>query len=264
MPSCGIRHRMPSSLCLWGISGLCFLLFIYYYYVNGCLKGISATVWVKAQWKRKRCRLISSWAVSPCVFHAGGALCRLPSVRQLDLSCNKGLSGTLERLCPHFAHLAQLESLDLHLCSLTRCDLNALSEFVQLMVWKRFAGDLHRSEGVQWLTLTPPLTAQSRCCPSWRRWRSLMCHPIRPQVAWCIHWSLPFHCLGWGDCRSTAAAWMRSLLLHWVRCYSTVYSVSNVNFCHSLLQYQYCGFLQCIICNSFSFFCIFLKTVHNK
>ncbi|XP_075885442.1 leucine-rich repeat-containing protein 31 [Nelusetta ayraudi] len=58
----------------------------------------------------------------------GGALCRLPSVRHLDLSGNKGLSGTLERLCPHLAHLGQLESLELHLCCLTHCDLSALSQ----------------------------------------------------------------------------------------------------------------------------------------
>lgn len=58
----------------------------------------------------------------------GGALCHLPSVRQLDLSCNKGLSGSLERLCPHLARLSQLESLDLRQCCLTPCDLNALTK----------------------------------------------------------------------------------------------------------------------------------------
>lgn len=71
------------------------------------------------------------WA---CASPAGGALCRLPSVRQLDLSCNKGLSGTLERLCLHLAHLTQLESLDLRLCCLTRYDLNALSQYLQGIV----------------------------------------------------------------------------------------------------------------------------------
>lgn len=71
-------------------------------------------------------------AASPSAAPAGGALCRLPSVRHLDLSCNKGLSGTLERLSPQLAHLEQLESLDLHLCCLTPGDLSALSELTQL------------------------------------------------------------------------------------------------------------------------------------
>lgn len=65
---------------------------------------------------------------------AGGALRHLPALRQLDLSCNKGLSGSLERLTPHLAHLTHLESLDLHLCCLTRSDLDALSEFMPLTV----------------------------------------------------------------------------------------------------------------------------------
>ncbi|TKS87346.1 Leucine-rich repeat-containing protein 31 [Collichthys lucidus] len=58
----------------------------------------------------------------------GGSLCCLPSVRELDLSCNKSLSGGLNRLTVHLVHLTHLESLDLHLCCLTRPDLDALSE----------------------------------------------------------------------------------------------------------------------------------------
>ncbi|XP_018534715.1 LOW QUALITY PROTEIN: leucine-rich repeat-containing protein 31 [Lates calcarifer] len=50
----------------------------------------------------------------------------LPSVRELDLSCNKSVAGGLNRLAPHLAQLTHLESLDLHLCCLTRSDLEAL------------------------------------------------------------------------------------------------------------------------------------------
>ncbi|XP_041669685.1 leucine-rich repeat-containing protein 31 [Cheilinus undulatus] len=55
-----------------------------------------------------------------------GSLHCLLSVRELDLSCNKGLSGGLNHLTPHLAHLTHLESLNLHLCCLTRDDLDAL------------------------------------------------------------------------------------------------------------------------------------------
>ncbi|XP_034427619.1 leucine-rich repeat-containing protein 31 isoform X1 [Hippoglossus hippoglossus] len=56
----------------------------------------------------------------------GGSLRYLPSVREMDLSCNKGLSGGLDHLTFHLAHLTHLESLDLHLCCLTHTDLEAL------------------------------------------------------------------------------------------------------------------------------------------
>lgn len=68
---------------------------------------------------------------------------------------------------------------------------------------------------------SPCRTPQPGCCPSWRRWRSSTCRPIRRRVAWCVHWSPPFHCLRWGDCPSTAAAWARIRLLRWVRRNST-------------------------------------------
>ncbi|KAL7373419.1 hypothetical protein ABVT39_006345 [Epinephelus coioides] len=55
-----------------------------------------------------------------------GSLHCLPSVRELDLSCNKSLAGGLDRLTLHLAHLTHLESLDLHLCCLTHTDLEAL------------------------------------------------------------------------------------------------------------------------------------------
>ncbi|XP_024148463.1 leucine-rich repeat-containing protein 31 [Oryzias melastigma] len=56
----------------------------------------------------------------------GTSLSSLPSLRELDLSCNKHLSGGLSHLTFYLAHVAHLESLDLHLCALTRADLEAL------------------------------------------------------------------------------------------------------------------------------------------
>ncbi|CAL8402034.1 unnamed protein product [Gadus morhua 'NCC'] len=60
----------------------------------------------------------------------GGTLQQLPALRELDLSCNKGLSGGLSQLTAHLALLAHLESLDLHLCNLTHADLQALIQVV--------------------------------------------------------------------------------------------------------------------------------------
>uniref|UniRef100_A0AAX7TNT5 Leucine rich repeat containing 31 n=1 Tax=Astatotilapia calliptera TaxID=8154 RepID=A0AAX7TNT5_ASTCA len=57
---------------------------------------------------------------------AGGSLRCLPSVGELHLSCNKLLAGGLSRLTFHLAHVTHLERLDLHLCCLTRDDLEAL------------------------------------------------------------------------------------------------------------------------------------------
>ncbi|KAJ3611323.1 hypothetical protein NHX12_021339 [Muraenolepis orangiensis] len=56
----------------------------------------------------------------------GGTLQQLPALRELDLSCNKDLSGGLSQLTAHLALLTRLEILDLHLCSLTHADLQAL------------------------------------------------------------------------------------------------------------------------------------------
>ncbi|CAI5670969.1 unnamed protein product [Oreochromis niloticus] len=56
----------------------------------------------------------------------GGSLRCLPSVGELDLSCNKLLAGGLSRLTFHLVHVTHLERLDLHLCCLTRDDLEAL------------------------------------------------------------------------------------------------------------------------------------------
>ncbi|KAM4606460.1 leucine-rich repeat-containing protein 31 isoform 1-T1 [Polymixia lowei] len=56
----------------------------------------------------------------------GGSLRYLPSVHELDLSCNKGVAGGLSRLTFHLVHLTHLENLDLHLCCLTHTDLESL------------------------------------------------------------------------------------------------------------------------------------------
>ncbi|XP_056155492.1 leucine-rich repeat-containing protein 31 isoform X1 [Lampris incognitus] len=56
----------------------------------------------------------------------GGLFRCLPAMRELDLSCNKGLSGGLSHLTSHLSHLTHLESLDLHLCCLTHSDLESL------------------------------------------------------------------------------------------------------------------------------------------
>uniref|UniRef100_A0A3Q1EC23 Leucine rich repeat containing 31 n=1 Tax=Acanthochromis polyacanthus TaxID=80966 RepID=A0A3Q1EC23_9TELE len=63
------------------------------------------------------------------LYALGGSLRYLPSVRELDLSCNKQLSGGLSRLTCHLSHVTHLESLDLHLCCLSLSDLEQLSEF---------------------------------------------------------------------------------------------------------------------------------------
>ncbi|KAM7390064.1 hypothetical protein PAMA_008302 [Pampus argenteus] len=71
-------------------------------------------------------RLQACGLTSDCLDALGASLRCLPSVQELDLSCNKGLAGGLSCLTPHLAHLAHLESLDLHLCCLTLSDLEAL------------------------------------------------------------------------------------------------------------------------------------------
>uniref|UniRef100_A0A3Q3B1K5 Leucine rich repeat containing 31 n=1 Tax=Kryptolebias marmoratus TaxID=37003 RepID=A0A3Q3B1K5_KRYMA len=73
-------------------------------------------------WRSWICPGTAALVVCP----AGGSLRCLPSLRDLDLSCNKHLSGGLERLASHLAHLTHLEVLDLHLCCLTPADLEAL------------------------------------------------------------------------------------------------------------------------------------------
>ncbi|KAM4544105.1 leucine-rich repeat-containing protein 31 [Fundulus diaphanus] len=61
-----------------------------------------------------------------CLHALGTSLRCLPSVRELDLSCNRGLAGGLSRLTCHLPHVTHLESLDLHLCCLSQTDLEAL------------------------------------------------------------------------------------------------------------------------------------------
>ncbi|XP_022623467.1 leucine-rich repeat-containing protein 31 [Seriola dumerili] len=71
-------------------------------------------------------RLQACGLMTDCLQALGGSLRCLPSVRELDLSCNKNLAGGLNQLTLHLAHLTHLESLDLHLCCLTHTDLEAL------------------------------------------------------------------------------------------------------------------------------------------
>ncbi|KAM3860404.1 leucine-rich repeat-containing protein 31 [Diretmus argenteus] len=73
-----------------------------------------------------RLRLQAAGVTSNSLDCLGGSLRYLPSVRELDLSCNKGLAGGLSRLTFYLSHLTHLESLDLHLCCLTHTDLEAL------------------------------------------------------------------------------------------------------------------------------------------
>ncbi|RVE59152.1 hypothetical protein OJAV_G00201160 [Oryzias javanicus] len=71
-------------------------------------------------------RLQASGLTADSLAALGTSLSSLPSLRELDLSCNKHLSGGLSHLTFYLAHVAHLESLDLHLCALTRADLEAL------------------------------------------------------------------------------------------------------------------------------------------
>ncbi|XP_072234505.1 leucine-rich repeat-containing protein 31 isoform X2 [Leuresthes tenuis] len=71
-------------------------------------------------------RLQSCGLMADCLDALGGSLRCLPSMRELDLSCNKHLSGGLSSHTGHLAHVTHLESLDLHQCCLTHADLEAL------------------------------------------------------------------------------------------------------------------------------------------
>uniref|UniRef100_A0A3B4AAN5 Uncharacterized protein n=1 Tax=Periophthalmus magnuspinnatus TaxID=409849 RepID=A0A3B4AAN5_9GOBI len=51
----------------------------------------------------------------------------VPSLRLLDLSSNKGVSGHLSLLSSHLSHLSLLETIDLHLSQLTSSDIQALA-----------------------------------------------------------------------------------------------------------------------------------------
>ncbi|KAK7878192.1 hypothetical protein WMY93_031189 [Mugilogobius chulae] len=64
----------------------------------------------------------------------GEALQFVPSLRLLDLSCNKGLSGHLSLLSSHLSHLTLLESLDLHLSKLTCSDVQALVQVLPSLI----------------------------------------------------------------------------------------------------------------------------------
>ncbi|XP_029001471.1 leucine-rich repeat-containing protein 31 isoform X2 [Betta splendens] len=70
---------------------------------------------------------LQACGLTPGCLHAlGASLHGLSSMRELDLSCNRGVAGGLRSFTLHLSHLMHLESLDLHQCSLTRDDLEAL------------------------------------------------------------------------------------------------------------------------------------------
>ncbi|XP_034043877.1 leucine-rich repeat-containing protein 31 isoform X2 [Thalassophryne amazonica] len=71
-------------------------------------------------------RLQACGLTSTSLHALGGSVRRLPSVRELDLSCSKELGGGLTHIHTHLSLLTRLESLDLHLCSLTHRDLEVL------------------------------------------------------------------------------------------------------------------------------------------
>nr|XP_023686090.1 leucine-rich repeat-containing protein 31 isoform X1 [Paramormyrops kingsleyae] len=56
----------------------------------------------------------------------GGVLEFLPTLQELDLSCNRGVSGGLALLGAQLGGLAQLRCLDVHECCLTEDDVQAL------------------------------------------------------------------------------------------------------------------------------------------
>lgn len=64
----------------------------------------------------------------------GESLQFVPSLRHLDLSCNKGLSGHLPVVSSHLSPLSLLETLDLHLSELTRSDIQALVQVLPSLI----------------------------------------------------------------------------------------------------------------------------------
>ncbi|XP_068998235.1 leucine-rich repeat-containing protein 31 isoform X4 [Embiotoca jacksoni] len=86
----------------------------------------------------------------------GGSFRYLPSLRELDLSCNKHLSGGLSRLTFHLAHVSHLEILDLHLCCLTPADLRAL---VQVLPSLTALTELDVSSNKEAGDVVPPLVS---------------------------------------------------------------------------------------------------------
>ncbi|XP_015225557.1 PREDICTED: leucine-rich repeat-containing protein 31 isoform X1 [Cyprinodon variegatus] len=71
-------------------------------------------------------RLQACGLTADSLYALGNSLRCLPSLRELDLSRNRGLVGGLDRLTFHLPHITHLESLDLHLCCLRHADLDAL------------------------------------------------------------------------------------------------------------------------------------------
>lgn len=91
----------------------------------------------------------------------------VPSLRRLDLSCNKGLSGHLQLVTPHLSHLALLESLDLHLSGLTRSDIQALAQMLPSLMSLtelNLSSNQEAGEVVHVLVSALPLT-HMKCLP---------------------------------------------------------------------------------------------------
>uniref|UniRef100_A0A8C6WN51 Leucine rich repeat containing 31 n=1 Tax=Neogobius melanostomus TaxID=47308 RepID=A0A8C6WN51_9GOBI len=63
----------------------------------------------------------------------GDSLQSVPSLRHLDLSCNRGLSGHLPLLTPHLTHLSLLETLDLSLTSATNPTPHSVLNLTRLL-----------------------------------------------------------------------------------------------------------------------------------
>uniref|UniRef100_A0A665WCE5 Leucine rich repeat containing 31 n=1 Tax=Echeneis naucrates TaxID=173247 RepID=A0A665WCE5_ECHNA len=100
-----------------------------------------------------------------CGLTPSGVLRCLPSLQQLDLSCNKSLAGGLDQLTLHLAHLTHLGSLDLHLCGLTHADLEALVQVLpSLTALKELNVSSNKEAGgvVQPLVSALPLTQMRR------------------------------------------------------------------------------------------------------
>lgn len=66
--------------------------------------------------------------IESLTFSVDAAFRYLSELRELDLSCNKGLGGGFEDSPAQVATLERLEVLDLHQCSLTAGDVVSLSK----------------------------------------------------------------------------------------------------------------------------------------
>lgn len=109
---------------LWPLSHLCVLDVSLNQRLADGVKELASAL---AQTPSLRTLRLQSVGLSPDALEALGESLRwVPSLRLLDLSCNRGLCGHLSVLSPRLNHLSLLDTLDLHLSSLTASDLHAL------------------------------------------------------------------------------------------------------------------------------------------